>query len=321
MLGRAWAGVTACCVLGFQMSGAAAGPTFRQGTELVSLNVSVIGANAEPVEGLSPDQFEVFEDGVRQDVKFFAPGAMALDVAIMIDASSSMAGSLGIVQAAATRFIQALRPGDRASLMAISNGLRILQPFTGDKAALETAARTMRSAGRTPLYASIYTALHELDRLRRGEVEPRRQALIVLSDGQDTSSGFGFNELLTTVRRMAVPIYAIAPRPSPAAQVQREAVFGESTSERDFELRTLAADTGARAFFPVTLHELSGVYDDIASELGHQYSIGYQSTNAKLDGTFRRISLRVTAPGVKWRARTGYLAQRDVVTAAGSELR
>jgi Ca-activated chloride channel family protein len=321
MVGRRWAGVAAWCVVGFQLSGAASGPTFRSATELVNVNVSVVGANAKPLEGLTQDQFEVFEDGVRQDVKFFAPGAMPIDVAVILDASSSMAGSLGIVQPAAIRFMRALRTGDRASLMAISNGLRILQPFTGDVTALESATRSVSAAGKTPLYASIYAALRELERLRRSETEPRRQALIVLSDGQDTSSGFDFNELMATVRRMAVPIYAIAPRPSEAARVQREAVFGESTHEQDFELRTLAAETGARAFFPVALQQLSGVYDEIANELAHQYSIGYLSSNPKLDGTFRQITLRITVPGVKWRTRSGYVAQRELATAAGGELR
>jgi hypothetical protein len=87
-------------------------------------------------------------------------------------------------------------------------------------------------------------------------------------------------------------------------------VFGESTSRQDFELRTIATDTGARAFFPVTLRDLSGIYGDIANELAHQYSLGYQSTNAAHDGAFRRIVLRVIAPNVQWRTRTGYQAER-----------
>lgn len=77
---------------------------------------------------------------------------------------------------------------------------------------------------------------------------------------------------------------------------------------------------GARAFFPVVLQELAGVYQDIANELAHQYSLGDESSNARLDGGFRRIGLRVGAPGVKWRTRAGYLAVSDTVV-AGAELR
>ena len=288
-------------------------PTFRSITELVTLNVTVVGADAQPVEGLTEDQFEVVEDGVRQQLKFFAPGEMPLDVAIILDTSASMAGSLGLIQSAALRLARALREHDRATVMSISNGLRIVQPLTSDKALVGTAIGSTKAGGRTPLYASIYTVLREFEKERRVYQEPRRQSIVVLSDGQDTASGFGFDELLETVRRQAVPIYTIAPRPSSTIKAQREATFGETTHEQDFELRKLASETGARAFFPAALHELAGVYDDIANELAHQYSLAYQSTNPPPAGEFRRIGLRVLAPGVKWRTRTGYVVSSDAV--------
>lgn len=294
-------------------------PTFRAHTDLVNLNVTVLGRNQQPVEGLTEEQFQVFEDGVRQEVRFFAPGEMPLDVVILLDTSSSMAGSIGLVRSAATRFAQALRADDRATIMSISGGLRILQPFTSDKDQMTAAIATTRPGGRTPLYASLYTALRELEKTRPGYVAPRRQAIVVLSDGHDTASGFGFEDLMYSVRRHAVPIYTIAPRPTQTIRAQREISFGEQSREQDFELRRLAAETGGRAFFPVALHELSGVYDVIARELAHQYSIGYQSSNPRLDGTFRRIGLQVAAPGVQWRARAGYLATADELS--GGEVR
>jgi Ca-activated chloride channel homolog len=295
-------------------------PTYRAGTELVNLNVTVTDGQAKPVEGLTREQFEVFEDGVRQDVKFFAPGDLPLDVVVLLDTSASMTGAMPLIQSAATRLVNALRPEDRSTIMAIAGGLRVLQSFTSDKALLTSAIRLSKAGGRTPLYASIYTALRELENTRKTYEMPRRQAIVVLSDGQDTASGFRFDDLLAAVRRQGVPVYTIAPRPSQTIRAQREAVFGESTHEQDFELRRLASETGARAFFPVTLQELGGVYDDIASELAHQYSLGYQSSNPTLDGTFRRIAVRIAAPGVKWRARTGYVAERDIA-AVGAELR
>ena len=298
---------------------AAQQPVYRASTELVNLNVTVVGPDARPVDGLTQEQFEVFEDGVRQHLEFFAPGEMPLDVALMLDTSSSMAGSLGLVQSAALRLTGALREHDRATIMGISNGLRILQDLTSDKAAVSAAIRATKAGGRTPLYASIYTALREFEKERRNYSEPRRQALVVLSDGHDTASGFGFAELMGTVRHQAVPIYAIAPRPSSTIKAHREAIFGETTHEQDFELRKLASETGARAFFPVALSELAGVYDDIANELAHQYSIGYQSTNRAPDGAFRRINLRVMAPGVRWRTRAGYIATPRIVV--GDDLR
>lgn len=288
---------------------ARAQPTFRSATELVNLNVTVVDTRAEPVQGLTPQQFQVLEDGVPQELKFFAAGEMPLDVVILLDTSASMTGSMELVQGAAMRLARALRPHDRAAVMGIAGGLRVLQAFTDDKTAVMSAIRATRPGGRTPLYGSIYTVLRELDKTRRADAAPRRQAIVVLSDGQDTSSGLGFDDLMDSARRHAVPIYTIAPRPSKTVRAMREAMFGETTRERDFELRKLAAETGARAFFPVTVHDLSGVYDEIARELAHQYSLGYRSTNGRVDGGFRRIALRVTIPGVTWRTRSGYVAE------------
>lgn len=177
-------------------------------------------------------------------------------------------------------------------------------------AAVKAAINATKAGGRTPLYASIYTALNELEKIRRSDPSVlRRQAIVVMSDGQDTASGFKFDDLMASVRRQGVPIYTIAARPSKTVRAQRESAFGERTHEQDYELRTLAAETGARAFFPVAVNELAGVYSEIANELAHQYSLGYESTNRTRTGTFRRIALRVVAPGVKWRTRAGYLSK------------
>lgn len=287
-------------------------PTFRTATELVNLNVTVVDPRAQHVSGLSQDQFQVFEDGVLQTVCFFAPGDLPLDVFLMLDTSGSMAESLPMVKEAASRFVRALRTVDRAAVLGISNSMRVLQPLTGDFAPVEQAIAGTRASGRTPLYSSIYAKLVEMEKARHdAATTPRRQALVLLSDGHDTSSGFGFDDLMSTVRRHAVPIYTIAPRSARTIRSLRDSRFGESTHTQDFELRRIAAETGGRAFFPIELSQLGGAYGDIANELAHQYSIGYQSSNTASDGAFRRVSLRVLAPGVTWRTRAGYLADPD----------
>ena len=293
-----------------QMLVTAQQPTFRAHTELVNVNVSVVTSNAKPAVGLSEGQFEVFEDGVRQSLTFFASGDLPIDVVLLLDTSASMSESMPLVRNAATRFVGTLRETDRAAVMSISGGLRVHHALSADKQALTQAIESTRAGGRTPLYSSVYTALRELEKARRNYATPRRQSIVVLSDGHDTASGFGFEELLESVRRHAVPIYVIAPRPPANLREQREAVFGDATRQDDFELRKIAVETGGRAFFPVALHELSGVYSDIASELAHQYSLGYQSSNPSHDGAFRRIALRVAVPGVTWRARAGYVSER-----------
>ena len=313
---RSWG--KSAVVIGFlgvcELVTTAQSPTFRSATELVNLNVSVVGPDSQPLTGLTEQQFEVLEDGVPQTLQFFAPGELPLDVTILLDTSSSMSDSMTLVRQAATRFVKALRQDDRVSVMGITNNLRVLQPLTHDMGAAIRAISATTPSGRTSLYASIYTALNELKKTRgNDDGEARRQAMVVLSDGVDTASNLNFEDLQTSVRRGNVPIYPIAPRPTKTVRVQREAVFGESTQEQDYELRQLAAETGGRAFFPVALQELAGIYGDIADELAHQYMLGYQSSNLHRDGTFRRISLRVAAPGAKWRTRSGYLADRGAV--------
>lgn len=314
-----WIGLTVASLFATADAVRAQQPSFRVSTDLVNVNVSVVGADAQPVQGLTEDQFLLFEDGVPQQVQFFAAGEMPLDVAILLDTSASMAGVMPLIRSAASRFATALRDHDRVTVMGIATGLHILQPLTHDKQAAIQAIASTRAGGHTPLYSSVYTALAELEKVRRTYDAPRRQAIVVLSDGDDTASGLGFDELLDRARRSAVPIYTIAPRPTRTIQALREAAFGETTHLEDFELRRLARETGARAFFPVALQDLSGIYDDIAQELAHQYSIGYQPTNAHFGGEFRRIALRVVVRGVTWRARTGYIA--DALHTAGPLLR
>lgn len=292
-------------------------PTFRSATELVSLNVSVTGQDAKPVSDLAAEQFQIFEDGVPQQLKFFSPGELPLDVVILLDTSASMTGTMDLVQQAAIRFAKSLRAQDRGAVMGISNGLRVLQPFTSEFAAMEHAIKSTRPAGKTPFYASLYTALNELAKQRRVATTARRQAIVVLSDGQDTSSTFTFDELLREVRRTTVPIYAIAPRPTNMTKAMREHFYGETTALADFELKTLATETGGRAFFPVALIELAGVYDAIATELANQYSLAYQSTNQARNGDFRRIALKILKPGLTWRTRAGYVADRAARSTAG----
>jgi len=280
----------------------AAAQRFRVGVDLVALNVTVTDGERRFVRNLEKEQFEVYEDGVRQQIAFFTKTQLPIALAILLDTSASMEEKLHTAQEAAVGFVRRLRPEDVAAVIDFDSTVVVAQPFTNDVAALERAIRQTTAGGSTSLYNALYISLKELKRMpTRSADEIRRQAIVVLSDGEDTSSLLGYEEVLDLAKRSETVIYAVGLR-SP----RQESVKG--FREAEFVLRTLAQETGGRAFFPAQATELTGIYDQIAEELASQYTIGYTSSNPRRDGRWRRIVVRVDQPGATARTKQGYYA-------------
>jgi len=297
---------------------AVAGTVFRSGVDVVALNVVVTDAGARFVAGLQPADFAVYEDGVQQDVSFFAATAVPLDLAILLDTSASMTDKMQQVQQAAAGFAATLRDDDRAMIVDIKDATRILQPLTGDIAAAKVAIASTKAQGGTALYNGVYTTLKELTKQRRSTDEVRRQAIVVLSDGDDTASLITFDDVLAQAKEAGIAIYTITLRTSG----EQDLVGGSRHhfSESEYSMKALAQETGARAFFPSAITELAGVYSSIAAELASEYALGYTSKNPRRDGAFRKVTVRVADhPGVSLRTRSGYVAPRPERKAAGSE--
>lgn len=281
--------------------------TFRSLTSLVALNVTVMDGK-KLVTGLSQNDFQVYEDGVQQEVRFFDSRAVPMDVILLLDTSSSMRDKMETVHEAAKGFMTMLRPGDRGAVVAFADKVNVLQELTSDRAAIEAAISATQALGATALHNALYIALKEFGRPAAIGGEVRRQAIAVLSDGEDTSSLVSFDDVVTLARKTGVNIYTIGLQ---SDGVERGPVrpATRTYSHAEYALRTLAKETGAQAFFPAGVHQLRGVYDAIAAELESQYSIAYSSTNRRMDGRFRRILVRVTSdPSLKPRARSGYTA-------------
>ena len=273
---------------------------FKGGVDLVSLNVTVT-EGARYVTDLDEQDFEIFEDGVRQQTAFFSKVHQPVALAVLLDTSASMEHRLDTARAAAIGFVRRMKPGDVMEVVAFDNQVRILQPFTGDVAALERAIGEAAVNGSTSLYNAIYISLKDLRKIRaEAPEEIRRQAIIVLSDGDDTSSLVGYEEVLDLAKRSETAIYAIGLRQSEAPR--------REFKEAEFVLRQLAQQTGGRVFFPNLVTELPKIYDQIAQELASQYSIGYSSGNPNRNGAWRRVTVRVTRPGLVGRTRQGYYA-------------
>lgn len=278
--------------------------TFRSGVDLVSLNVIVTDNRDRFVTGLAQKDFAVFEDGIQQDLSFFAATNVPLDLAILLDASSSMSDKLATVQEAAVGFASHLRPGDRVTVVGIKDSARTLHDLDGDIAGACEAIRRTTASGGTALYNGVYTTIKQMQKVHAEDNgQMRRQAIAVLTDGEDTTSIVSFDDVLALAKQAGIAIYTIAlksPYPSAVLTAVR------NSAESDFAMKTLAQETGARSFFPTDISQLSGVYTMITQELSNQYALGYSSTNPRLDGSFRHIFVRVDEPNVRARTRSGY---------------
>jgi Ca-activated chloride channel family protein len=274
-------------------------PSFRSGVDLVSLNVTVTDAAKSFVRDLEREEFVIFEDGVKQELTYFTKAQLPIALSLLIDTSASMEDKLQIAQEAAIGFARRMRPEDLAQVIDFDSRVTILQQFTPDKAALEAAIRQTVPNGSTSLHNAIYISLKELKKVRvKSTDEVRRQAIVVLSDGEDTSSLVPFEEVLDLAKRSEVVIYTIAIR-------GRD--FGtRGFNEAEFVLRQFAQETGGRAFFPASASELGGIYTLIADELAAQYAMAYSSRNPKRDGQWRRIVVRTTRPDMVARTKQGY---------------
>lgn len=283
-------------------------PTFHSAANLVSLNVTVQDHAAKYISDLKPEDFAVFEDGVRQDVRFCESQSVPVDLIVLLDTSSSMSNKIDLVRDAANGFLETLREGDRGAVVVFSDKVSVLQPLTADRASLRGAVQSVKANGATALNDAIYISLKEFGRaaLQTGEV--RRQAIAVLSDGDDTSSLVSFDDVLGVARTMGVNVYTVGLH-SQFEMKQATAETGRRyLSEGDFTLKTLARETGALSFFP-SVQELKTVYASIAQELAHQYSIGYIPPNSQLDGQFHKVVVQIVSrPGLRSRTRPGYTA-------------
>jgi Ca-activated chloride channel homolog len=273
---------------------------FRAGVELVSLTVTVTDG-AKYITDLDEEDFQVFEDGVKQDLTFFTRLQQPIALAVLLDTSNSMETSIRTAQEAAIGFVRRMRSDDLMEVIEFNSQVRVAQTYTNDVEALERAIRQTAVSGATSLYNAIYIALRGLRREQaRTAEEVRRQAIVVLSDGDDTTSLVPYEEVMDLAKRSETSIYSIGLRQPD----QGRARFREA----EFVLRQLSQETGGRVFFPANAAELPKIYTQISEELASQYSIAYASRNPMRNGAWRRIQVRVTRPGVNARTRQGYYA-------------
>ena len=279
--------------------------TFGSSIEIINLTVTVTDAQGRLVAGLDREAFSVYEDGVKQELALFSKERLPLSVVLLMDTSASMEDKIVAAKTAARRFVDTLVQEDRARVVSFNNRIDVLQDFTNDKAALDKGIERLQPSGSTALHNAFYISIKDLQKEKLAGAL-RRQAIILLSDGENTSSIVTDEQVIELARKAEISIYSIRLTADFEGDKGR-AAFSQATHL----LSVLARETGGQAFFPAQIQELDSVYDRIAEEMRTQYSLGYIPTNLKKDGHYRRIVVRIPSrENVLMRYKLGYFAPR-----------
>jgi VWFA-related protein len=290
--------------------------TLRVDTELVDLNVSVFSRDPQrPIGELQQKDFAVLEDGVPEEISFFASAATPFDLVLLIDLSGSTADKLDLIRKSAIRFVEAARPMDRISVITFTDVPFVVAPLMTDRQQLtERIKKIEKPRGGTNFWDSLRFVLKNIFGTKDSS---RRQAVIVMSDGVDNAlpdvSGPGsettYEQLLELVKSsdaIVIPIYL---------DTEREMIKQKRASELSYklarqQLTELAGETGSLLYHARKVEDLHGVYEQVVRDLGTVYSIGYQPKRRPRAGAWRNVSVRlVNRPDLSARSKRGYYAK------------
>lgn len=277
-------------------------PTFSSALDVVNLNVSVTDGKDKFVTDLSAGDFKIFEDGIPQQLCLFTQERLPISLAILIDSSLSMQPNLPAVKTAASRLVRALQATDQAEIIQFNHKFAVLQDFTNDQGQLTAAINGITAEGATGLYNALYVTLKD-PRFRRKDDQLTRQAVVLLTDGEDTTSMVSDDQVLELARKSNITIFAISLR-----QPRTSVLDTDAPDRAAFFLSALTRETGGRSYFPAGLGQIDGVYGKIADELRTLYAIGYVSSNTIRDGKWRHIAIETTQGHLMLRHRLGYYA-------------
>ncbi len=274
---------------------------FRVTVDLISLTITVTDTRNRFVTDLLEEDFSLFEDGISQEISVFSREDLPIRMILLLDTSASMEKKLSFAKEAAINFVSEMKEDDLTEIFEFGNKPVVLQPFTNDIEKLRHAIEIAQAGGPTQLYNALYISLKSLYQKRQ---DIRRQAIVVLSDGEDTSSLVTFERVMEIAKDTDVTIYTISLR---RQDKRRSSTF----SEAEFVLKKLAEETGGQWFFPNELAELKSVYARVATELKSQYNIGYVSNNPQRDGSWRRVVVQTSYPNLLVRTKLGYYAPKQ----------
>ena len=292
-------------VLAAQQPPAAQGPTFKSGTQIVSLFVTVADVTRRLVPGLTQEDFEVFDNEKPQTIVFFQNEIQPITVVVMLDTSGSMTLTLDLLRQAAEQFLIRLLPADKGRVGAFNDKIQFSSRFTNDRDQLVSDVKGLDYGNGTRLWDAIGASIDEL----KG-VEGRR-VILVFTDGDDTSSKIGLGTVVERARADEVMIYAIGLESNYIGGPHGQMVH----TKPDGGLRKIADETGGGYFELKKSSELASTFTKVAQELHSQYVIGFAPT--QLDNRVHKLAVKMKQPGMTARARRSYVAAADKISSSG----
>ena len=265
---------------------------FSTGTSAVLVPVAVRDRRGRVVEGLARDDFALFEDGVRQELSFFEPADMEMDLVLAVDFSASMSTSMRSARAAARRFVGALPEAARLSLLAFNERIFVVARHEQDRDALLAAVDALpRPYGGTSLLDAVVHALELHDD------DIAHKAVVLFSDGEERNSFANFHTAEQRIRASRATLYVVT--------LGR----GRGIERVRAQMEGLTRISGGRSFPIDRIDDLDEVLTRIREDMGNRYLLGYQPSNPGLDGAWRRIDVRTGNRRHVVQAREGYLAE------------
>jgi Ca-activated chloride channel family protein len=310
------------------------GQTIRLTVEMVSLPVVVTDRTGARILDLQKDDFEVFEDGVAQEIAGFALTDEPVSIALAIDTSGSVENQLAHMQNEAIHFVNLLHPDDSVAIMSFAEDVQLLEDWSIDRERNARGIKETRHGTCTKVYEAVWLGLEDV-------LEPvrERNALVLFTDGEDTASQKASQkETVELAKETRATIYTVYFQPDSSSGIGINVGgyphpsripttppiippsggsggggcggLGIPTGGHPY-LQELADYTGGKVFDAHRFEDLGPAFDEVAKELASQYSIGYYSTNNKRDGKFRRVQVKVKRQGLAVRTKKGYYAPKD----------
>jgi Ca-activated chloride channel homolog len=273
--------------------------TLEVTVDVVSVTAVVFDKAGRPVRGLGTKDVQLFENGVKQEVSYFREASslgdpserVPLSIILVLDTSGSMKPNMHFLQEAVLNFLYKLDEIDTALLVSFNESVKGSAEFTGDTDRLERFVEGLQAWGGTSLYDAIH---YSLGRIKDA---PGRKALVIFSDGADTTSQLQDKDVVDYARAVEATVYSIGFKGQGGMM---------SSSPRGF-LRKIATETGGQYFAPDKVGELIKVFNEISNELKNHYLLAYTPTKEP-DGTWREIALKVDRPDTEVRVRKGYFS-------------